>query len=262
LIRNSCKEIQAYLKRRGLKGTRSGQTAGEKTRQWAEKWVARLDEGPAPLENPEAPATPAAPAAPAAAAIPVVDLTTDKAQPISIELTTDQALERDWKRRWEEETKRANLKSPYRQPQASDKEPDFKRGSLKRYEGLQKAESSILCQARTGKIGLRSFLFSRKVPDILTPLCRCGRGEETVYHIVVECDQEEARREGLGKRAGENISFWAPKDLFKALHHEGLSRTIARWLLHSGRLQEYRLAVEIETKDREDEWYQGRMGRS
>ena len=38
--------------------------------------------------------------------------------------------------------------------------------------GLHKAE----VQMRTGKIGLRAFLFERQVPDVMTPVCACGPG--------------------------------------------------------------------------------------
>ncbi|PQE10735.1 zinc knuckle protein [Rutstroemia sp. NJR-2017a WRK4] len=42
--------------------------------------------------------------------------------------------------------------------------PDYK--SLRLYDRLRKAESSILFQARTDRIGLRGFLASAKVPQI------------------------------------------------------------------------------------------------
>jgi hypothetical protein len=38
-------------------------------------------------------------------------------------------------------------------------------------EGLQKAESFLLIQLRTRKIGLRAFLFERRVPDVIPSLC-------------------------------------------------------------------------------------------
>ena len=42
--------------------------------------------------------------------------------------------------------------------------------ALARYQGLRKHESSLLIQVRTGKVGLRAFLFEKKVPGIATPL--------------------------------------------------------------------------------------------
>jgi hypothetical protein len=37
----------------------------------------------------------------------------------------------------------------------------------------------MLVQARTGRIGLAKFLYSRKVPGVVSAQCRCGAGEET-----------------------------------------------------------------------------------
>ena len=63
--------------------------------------------------------------------------------------------------------------------------------AFKSYYNLQKdfkkAKSSALIQARTGKIGLRAFLFERKVPGIATLLCECRTAEETVAHLLEGC---------------------------------------------------------------------------
>jgi hypothetical protein len=40
---------------------------------------------------------------------------------------------------------------------------------------------------RTEKIVLRDFLFRRKVPDILDPLCDYQEGRQTVRHILLIC---------------------------------------------------------------------------
>jgi hypothetical protein len=65
---------------------------------------------------------------------------------------------------------------------------------LKLHAGLRKAESSILVQARTGRIGLAKFLYNRKVPGILSAQCRCRNGEETPRHIALYCTEETDRR--------------------------------------------------------------------
>ena len=39
---------------------------------------------------------------------------------------------------------------------------------LKNHSGLRKAESSVLVQARTGRIGLAKFLYNCKVPGVLS----------------------------------------------------------------------------------------------
>ena len=63
--------------------------------------------------------------------------------------------------------------------------------AFKTYYNLQKdfkkAKSSALIQTKTGKIGLRAFLFERKVPRIVTPLYEYRTAEETVAHLLEGC---------------------------------------------------------------------------
>ena len=70
------------------------------------------------------------------------------------------------------------------------------------HKSLQKAESALLVQARTGKIGLGKFLYNRKVPGIVTAQCWCGAGFETPRHIVLYCIEEASRRGQLTDQAG------------------------------------------------------------
>jgi hypothetical protein len=68
---------------------------------------------------------------------------------------------------------------------------------LKLHLGLQKAESSVLVQARTGRIGLAKFLYNRKVPGIQSAQCQSGAEEETPRHMALYCIEEAGRRPGL-----------------------------------------------------------------
>ena len=65
---------------------------------------------------------------------------------------------------------------------------------------LSKAMSSLLVQIRTGKIGLRAFLFKRRVPEVTTPYCRCGLARETFEHIVLEVGKRKTHGYGETKR--------------------------------------------------------------
>jgi hypothetical protein len=52
---------------------------------------------------------------------------------------------------------------------------------------------------RTEKIGLRDFLFCRKVPDILDPVCDCREGRRTVRYVLFICRRlKDTRRQELG----------------------------------------------------------------
>jgi hypothetical protein len=95
------------------------------------------------------------------------------------EAPADEAINRDWKARWERNDRASMTRRPRDQFEAVD-EPLFTKEAVQLHDGLTKAESSLLTQARTGKIGLRAFLFQRRVPDVITPQCSCGGAREMV----------------------------------------------------------------------------------
>jgi hypothetical protein len=79
------------------------------------------------------------------------------------------------------------------------------RAVLKLHSGLQKAESSVLVQARTGRIGLSKFLYNRKVAGVLSAQCRCRNGEEIPQHMSLFCIEEAGRRQHL--RVGRRLDY-------------------------------------------------------
>ena len=111
------------------------------------------------------------------------------------------------------------------------------RKRLAAHKGLTQAESSLLTQARTGKIGLRAFLFKRKVPTVITPLCECGGEEETVRHLLEGCLTNMDALD-LQRREGD------PEELFERLRSGYRVKPILRWLM--GKLPEFQLALELE----------------
>ena len=121
----------------------------------------------------------------------------------------------------------------------------FQDKTLKRHEGLTKAESSLLIQIRTGDIGLRDFLFKRRVPEVLIPYCECGEGREIAGHLVVWCLSPPLIRRW------ETPKIRTRRDSCSVL--QGGSRPVARlarsilgWLMDSGRLPMYSLARNLE----------------
>ncbi|EAQ90773.1 hypothetical protein CHGG_02708 [Chaetomium globosum CBS 148.51] len=126
------------------------------------------------------------------------------------------------------------------------------RSSDETHEGLTKAQSSLLSQARIGDIGLRDYLFRVKVPEVRTPYCECGRGRETVEHLVAWCPDPPLQRPWDGREIRSH------RDLQTVLRGVGARsrrfvRKVLGWLMDSGRLLEYRLArrLELETVDGE-----------
>lgn len=57
---------------------------------------------------------------------------------------------------------------------------------LEIHKGLQKDLSSLVVQMRTGKIGLREFLYERRIPAVGHKGCDlCGGGEQTIHHMLL-----------------------------------------------------------------------------
>ncbi|EAQ89594.1 predicted protein [Chaetomium globosum CBS 148.51] len=117
---------------------------------------------------------------------------------------TKEVVELAWQARWEQQ--RASQQSTTRQRvlnrRIADEDPPallFTDKALMRHEGLTKAQSSLLSQARIGDIGLRDYLFRVKVPEVRTPYCECGRGRETVEHLVVWCPDPPLQRPWDGR---------------------------------------------------------------
>ena len=72
-----------------------------------------------------------------------------------------------------------------------------KKRALRLHSGLLKAQSSLLTQIRTGKIGLAAFLHKRRVPGFESPACVCGWQWETAKHVVLYCPRFTRERQAL-----------------------------------------------------------------
>jgi hypothetical protein len=109
-------------------------------------------------------------------------------------------VERDWLVRWQ--IAEAKMDKPPRPDPIPDHkvvpiDPAPTKGVLRLHKELHKAESALLVQARTGRIGLARFLYSRKVPGIASAQCQCQAGEETPRHVALFCNRAANRRQQL-----------------------------------------------------------------
>jgi exonuclease III len=101
-----------------------------------------------------------------------------------------------WERDWVSETRgRASFRHT---PKPSRKVLDL-------HDGLSKKHSALLTQLRTEKIGLKDFLYNRKVPGISSNRCPCGSDRQTVAHVLLRCRQHrQLRDQELGRLRGRN----------------------------------------------------------
>jgi hypothetical protein len=88
-----------------------------------------------------------------------------------------------WERRWIQNASELLGNCPDTAPAAH---PIFSYDALKKHQHLYKHKSSLLTQIRTGKVGLRAFLFERKVLEVATLQCLCSEAPETAAYLVLD----------------------------------------------------------------------------
>ena len=121
--------------------------------------------------------------------------------------------------------------------QAAPEDTPTSRGVLRLHTGLRKAESSVLVQSHTGRIGLAKVLYNLRVPEILSAQCRCGAGEETPRHMALYCTEEADRRQRL--RTGRRRNYQ------QLIGTSGGAGKLAEWKIRSGRLGQFSLAKRL-----------------
>jgi hypothetical protein len=144
----------------------------------------------------------------------------------------------DWTNRWKEEQRKqeqvVQLGTDLGGTQVVLEDPPPDKQVLKLHTGLKKAESLMLVQACTGRIGLAKFLYERKVSGIQTAQCCCGAGEETVRHMALYCTEETERRQSLRTNGRLNYN--------RLIGTANGARRLAEWVIRSGRLGQFSLA--------------------
>ncbi|KUM56411.1 hypothetical protein ACN42_g10804 [Penicillium freii] len=85
----------------------------------------------------------------------------------------------EWDRTWAKETTSRPTRRLIEAPTKS---------TLEYWSGLRKATTSILMQLRTGRIGLGAYL--NRINRRETARCGCDLGNQTVIHVLLECQDE------------------------------------------------------------------------
>jgi hypothetical protein len=118
---------------------------------------------------------------------------------------------------------------------------------LELHRGLQKAESTIIIQGRTGRIDLGQCLHKLGVPDFESSQCNCGGGSEALRHVLLECPHEAERRLDLKKAQGGQL------DYNRLLCTPKGERIASKWVIQSGRIPQFQLAGSLLYKGEEND---------
>jgi hypothetical protein len=157
------------------------------------------------------------------------------------ELSAQQALLHRWKQRWQD-----------RQPGwgfLGVGPPNRKR--LKMHAVLHKAESSIITQIRTGRIGLAAFLNKARVPGYPSPVCACGRARETAAHVIAHCERFAGCRERLRDPHTGQL------DVKTLVEKPEKVRLLVKWFIQLRLLPQFKLAEELLYGDEQGESRRG-----
>jgi hypothetical protein len=89
---------------------------------------------------------------------------------------------------------------------------------------------------RTGKIGLKQFLFRWKVPDVMSAECECGEGNQTVWHVLLACSLFKDLRVEIW---GEGRTGKGGMDLKEVLNTPKLARKAASFIIRTRLLGQF-----------------------
>ncbi len=136
-----------------------------------------------------------------------------------------QQIDTKWAESWAAESKG-------KEPRALAPTPSTK--VLQPHKRIKKPKIALITQMRTGKIGLRAFLYGRKLVN--NSQCECGHRSQTVRHILSECRKltrlrretwrDEKRKEPFG------VVEWR-----KMLTHPSYAKKAAYFMLKTGLLK-------------------------
>jgi hypothetical protein len=85
---------------------------------------------------------------------------------------------------------------------------------------------------RTEKIGLRDFLWKRRVPEVDDLGCDCGEGRQTVDHVLLRCrTYNDIRRRVFGREGQIDLraTLNEPKLVTKAIRFMEQTRLLGQF---------------------------------
>ncbi len=110
---------------------------------------------------------------------------------------SENPIYRNWKERWRHCIKTADARYRPYIPELAEREPDFDEDMFEKHRGLLKYESSVLIQIKTGKIGLKAFLYRKDILNIEMLFYNCNQVSEMTVHLIIEYQETTKEKQRL-----------------------------------------------------------------
>lgn len=118
------------------------------------------------------------------------------------------------------------------------------KSNLAYWKGLRKATTSVLIQLRTGIVGLAEYLYKIKKKD--SPRCQCDMGNQSVRHILLECQLlEEQRHEMINELFEAGVSTTLGE--MRMLKESKAAPIVAKFMITTGLLGQFQLVDSVAT---------------
>ena len=134
-----------------------------------------------------------------------------------------------WKQQWKAERPEWGL--------LGTREPGH--AAVRQHAELHKAESAVITQIRTGRIGLAAFLNKARVPRVESPACQCGWAKETAAHVIAHCPRFNGIRHWIADPRTGQVDIKSLTSSSKG------ARKLAKWFIQLQLLLQFNLAEEL-----------------
>ncbi|KAJ5458797.1 hypothetical protein N7530_010741 [Penicillium desertorum] len=153
---------------------------------------------------------------------------------IRLAATARKGIKQDTKAAWERSWSKTGVRMTARRTRKLIEAPN--KSSLIYWKGLRKATSSVLIQLRTGIIGLAEYLSKIKRKD--SPRCQCDMGNQSVRHVLLECQLlEEQRHEMINELFEAGVSTTLGE--MKMLKESKAAPIVAKFMIATGLLGQF-----------------------
>jgi len=154
-------------------------------------------------------------------------------QPLTLKMVGQYHIREKWKDKWDKQYPTS--------PDPTRAQYLWRKDGIKLYRNLTRAQGSLAIQLRSGKLGLRAYLFQVKARDITSSSCPCGWRFQTIKHVLFYCPKYLQQRAELWTQIPNT-------DLRTLLADKKYLKAITRWMIKHTVIAQYATASTLQAQ--------------